>query len=710
MRIGDLVTIERTPRKNAVVAAEKRKRAPTGERGTSGLYTLGDVLTIGEAIDYLAAMRPPDRFTNVDKMLSDPSVWATFMAWVLPILSTARDVQPGGTAPEDAAIADFIREDLLHTSTTLQQIRYEELLSVAYGVTVHSKVWEYREDGRVHLRNLAYRPPSSIREDGWLVDEHGGPKAIVQQGQAGEDDVTLPIDEILMHIHLRVGGNITGRSGLRAAYKPWWYKDKVEGIAAVAVERGQGIPVGTQTGEDDKVSTYIARVLKGLRTHQLSYVKEVEGKFAFRMEGRKGEVVDPLPLLQYHSIEIFRSVLAQHVALSGTDVGSWALAKGDIDFLVMALEAVVRRIEDTLNQHLIPQWVRYNWAGVPRNAMPRVVHSPLNARNVKEWFEALVPAVAGNVVDPDDEVKRMAREMLGVPEPVVDRPEPQTQDDMDAEEPAEEGEQGPEQGPVQQWRGVELARGDRLESEVMLEALGIEVDFVAMAAGLDKAEAGMVKAAKRIQAKQIRNLVNRGREAVAKGDPALVSATDVRFVDELDEALAGELERLYELGTEQLEEELEQQDVKPQDAGRDRTDDDRGLLVEMAAVMAAELADRLMRTWAGEVLRLLRVGRGFDRAALGGLLDGLAESTIEKAARLRSAPALNMGRAAVAAANADAIEREIYSAVMDLRTCPVCRAEDGKEYGVGEGAPVPNPRCHGLDRCRCVRVPVARQA
>ena len=57
MRIGDLVILERT---SPVVVAEKRERARTGERGSSGLYTLGNVLSLGDEIDYLAAMRPPE--------------------------------------------------------------------------------------------------------------------------------------------------------------------------------------------------------------------------------------------------------------------------------------------------------------------------------------------------------------------------------------------------------------------------------------------------------------------------------------------------------------------------------------------------------------------------------------------------------------------------------------------------------------------------
>jgi len=57
-----------------------------------------------------------------------------------------------------------------------------------------------------------------------------------------------------------------------------------------------------------------------------------------------------------------------------------------------------------------------------------------------------------------------------------------------------------------------------------------------------------------------------------------------------------------------------------------------------------------------------------------------------------------MGRTAVVPANAALIEKEVYSAGMDANTCPPCRAEDGREAPPGEGTPVPNPQCRGLDR------------
>jgi len=68
---------------------------------------------------------------------------------------------------------------------------------------------------------------------------------------------------------------------------------------------------------------------------------------------------------------------------------------------------------------------------------------------------------------------------------------------------------------------------------------------------------------------------------------------------------------------------------------------------------------------------------------------------------------LAQGRDAEMAAKGPDIRTYVYSAILDVRTCSVCRAADGMR-GPRESLPdVPNPNCDGGARCRCVILPVA---
>lgn len=65
----------------------------------------------------------------------------------------------------------------------------------------------------------------------------------------------------------------------------------------------------------------------------------------------------------------------------------------------------------------------------------------------------------------------------------------------------------------------------------------------------------------------------------------------------------------------------------------------------------------------------------------------------------------NGGRQAAHEANGKVVGKEVWRAMLDNRTCPVCAALDGTVFRVGDG---PTPPMH--PRCRCWRDPVLKPA
>lgn len=84
--------------------------------------------------------------------------------------------------------------------------------------------------------------------------------------------------------------------------------------------------------------------------------------------------------------------------------------------------------------------------------------------------------------------------------------------------------------------------------------------------------------------------------------------------------------------------------------------------------------------------------------------DGVTEITRQRATALTRTAVNHFSNAArreFFKANKSLFKREIYVATLDARTTPVCRANDGKTFAVGEG---PMPPLHF--NCRSTRVPV----
>jgi hypothetical protein len=87
---------------------------------------------------------------------------------------------------------------------------------------------------------------------------------------------------------------------------------------------------------------------------------------------------------------------------------------------------------------------------------------------------------------------------------------------------------------------------------------------------------------------------------------------------------------------------------------------------------------------------ILRSEKSFDR---------IAQGTINEA--------VNAGRREEMAARADAIERYVYSAIMDANTCDPCADWDGKEAADPDELPeTPNEECLGQSSCRCFIISV----
>ena len=683
------------------LAAPKARALPTEERGAPGAIVSrfgrrGSVL-IPTEVDYLADMQPPTRWTTVAKMLADDAIAGAYRAMVLPCLSAPLLVEPGTRDTVGREMADFVKADLDGMSAALQRHRREALGFLADGVRVFEKVFEVREDGLIHLRNLALRPNGSITE--WLVDERGGPRGVMQLG-LDYQEIELEIARLLIFTHEQEGANLTGRSVFRAAYKAWWYKDQLERIAAIAAERGAvGVPVGTQTGDDEDLAAGIEDVLQGVRAHQEGFIREIEGRFKFRIEGLTGDRVDPLPLLEHFRRGAFVSVLADFLALGDGSAGSWALSRDKSSFFVMALGAILHDMEDTYNRHLIAPWVRANWGDVPAESLPRVTHGPLNTRDVAEWFGAVTGAVEKGVLSVDERLQDMARDILGIPELPEEAPEPQTEAERAADQPNAPGDK-PAALP-----GVKVANAaaepPRLESLVKLEALGIEVRFKEIEGALDRGEARMVKRLAALQQKQAKRLAARGAKIVRSEAWGQLAEERVPS-DEEAAAIEEELLDLYGLGEEEYGRELTNQGAKPERV--EDSEPSRALLAAFALFAAGRLADRMLNAWGAEVLTGAR--GGLDSGSLADTLAGLSAKLLADLARQGASLAFGLGRTDAGQANAGQVGRELYSTVLDARVCDNCRPYEGQEFAVGEGPPVPNPSCLGGDRCRCVRVPV----
>lgn len=694
------------------LAAPKPEPAPAGEIGYSGVPAWGGKIA-GFDLDPVEAWQVPTRWDTIDRMMTDPDIGAVLAALTLPILAAPLDVEPASDDPFAIELADFINAQLGGMSTSLAGHRFEVMRYLAWGARAFEIVMVDDGKGGYSLRKLALRPNKTILS--WHVDDHGGPDGLTQQTPS--DTKRLTMDRLLMFVHQREGGDITGRSIMRDIYRPWLIIDDLARVGVVAVERhGAGLPVLHYTGTSPTEKDLYERAMMAIRAHTKGYLllaNGVESMADFEIKGVSGTVLDPVPQMAWHQATLYRRMLAQFMLLGSGDVGSFALSADQSGFFLQALRFVTGEVDDIYTRHLVPKLVGYNWANVDSTLLPRVVTGALDRRDVAAWFTNVVAGINAGIVKPTPELQREAHDILGVPlaeaEPVAPT------GDVDVNDPnAEEVTQA--RRAITITGRAQLAkppRPDRLESEVKLEALGIRVDFAAMTSRLDAGRDRIIKRIADLQAKQARMLGTAGAKIAKSGDVnKLASAlSDPRKLIPIDEeaaAFADELASLYDDGAAGALKEISDQGVKGAGVGADRKGADRDTLAALGYVAAALLADRMATAWAAAVGRQLRAGTS-DAVAIAEAAGGAGEKLLGDLANQRANDAFAQGRGAATEANADKVSLVIRTGIIDNAICDYCYSLDGNEYSLDEAPPCPDPDCAGgVDRCRCQNVPVVR--
>ena len=239
---------------------------------------------------------------------------------------------------------------------------------------------------------------------------------------------TIPISKGL---HFRLEShknNPEGRSILRNAYLPWYYKNHLQRIEAIGIERDlAGYPVLYVPGEvlDNTGGTAYAmaqKIVTNIRRDEqegalLSSSRDQAGNLLWELKllstgGQRS--FDTNTIIQRYDQRIAMSCLADFVLLGHEKVGSFALASSKTDVFALALKAILDTICAVINRQAIPQLAMLN--GWPTEDLPELVHSDIEIPDLQE-IGGYITALAGAGVPlfPDQKLENRLREMAGLP-------------------------------------------------------------------------------------------------------------------------------------------------------------------------------------------------------------------------------------------------------------------------------------------------------
>lgn len=410
--------------------AIEKQDAPSGsvftELGSTGLKVSG-----GQVIeDFLPQLRTLQQRVRVyEEMRSDPTVGAVLFAIEQFVRGASWAVEAAGESDQEKRDADFLRENQNGMSHTWTDFVNEALTMLPFGFSVCEIVYRRAPDGTVRWKKLPFRAQETIWE--WMFDDEGGIKGIKQSlgwssGKSGF--VEIPIDKLLHFRTTANKGNPESRSVLRSAYKPWYYKKRIEIIEAIGIERDlAGYPTLYVPDEifmdneeaKSKLQLAIEIVTRIRKDENMGAVmpaswKQAGGLQLLSSEGSK--TMDTERVIQRYDARIAMSVLSDIILMGHENAGSYALAEVKRSLLGQAMMTWLDIIAEVVNRYAVPRLFALNGRDLPREKLPRFIHGPVVNVDPKTLADIIFRLAGVDALRTDPELRKFLRKFLGLPE------------------------------------------------------------------------------------------------------------------------------------------------------------------------------------------------------------------------------------------------------------------------------------------------------
>ena len=332
--------------------------------------------------EFLTTLRGSTGIKKYHEMRENDPIIGACMHAITQILRESRwSVQEaeGGSA-EDAKFLEDNMTSMVHSWGDF----FTDILSfLTYGFSLFEQVYHRRPDGKIGWKKFAFRAQQSFEK--WEIDTYGDTLGFWQRPAPDYTLFYIPIKKCL---HFRTephGANPEGRSVLRNAFRPWFFKKAIEEIEGIGIERDlAGMPVlklpegMDPNSEDDEVVAQIAAaktLVTNIRRDEQDGVLELLASSGARQ-------IDTVAVINRYNKEIAVTVLAQFVMLGMERTGSYALAREQTEMFYQCLDGWADTIATSINRQAVVPLFKYN--GVIDKPLPQVVHTPVRRFALKD--------------------------------------------------------------------------------------------------------------------------------------------------------------------------------------------------------------------------------------------------------------------------------------------------------------------------------------
>lgn len=368
---------------------------------------------------------------------NDPVVGAILYLAEMLIRGAEWRVDAASDSQEDKEAAKFLQQCMDDMETSWASTISEVLSMLTYGWSFHEILYKVRRgpnesnpkyhskftDGKFGWRGFPIRSQASW--DKWeFNDETGELVAFVQRPEPNMREIRIPIEKGLLFRTRISRGNPEGKSLLRNAYRPYYFKQRFEEIEGIGIERDlAGLPVLQTPEELDlwdetdpemvKLKTMAETLVASVRRDSNEGIILPAGWELSLLNAPSSRQINIGDVIERYDNRIAITMLSDIVLIgNGSKAGSFAMADVKQSMLCNALQAQLYNIADVFNQKAVPQLFEFNnWQ---LNELPQIVPGQIATPSLKEV--AIMLRAMDLDITADTELNNYLRSLMAMPQ------------------------------------------------------------------------------------------------------------------------------------------------------------------------------------------------------------------------------------------------------------------------------------------------------
>jgi hypothetical protein len=426
--------------KQAVEKARPPKQKPkTVEIGSTGLKQSGGRIR-EELLKDLQGTKAAKIYREMSE--NDPIIGAFMFAVEQSLRQVEWKVKPFSQDAGHVTDAEFVDQCRQDMSLTWGDFITESLSMLVFGYAPFEVMFKARKgpqtdpaatsrytDGRIGWSKFAVRAQETV--EGWEFDpNNSGEWTALKQRTDQKGLVTIPRSDLLLFRTKSIKGNPEGRSILRNAYRPWFFKKRIEEIEGVGLERDlAGLPVLTSPegldiwNENDDLAkankTAAEEIIRNLRRDEQEGVLLPYGWELELLASNGTRQFDTTQIINRYDQRIAMTVLADFILLGhGGKFGSFALAKSKTSAFTMSLVGYLNVIRDVINQTALPTLFALN--GLDTAELPTLDYEMLEVPALDKLAQFLRSLTGAGIPLNEPNLVRHLLNLAGLPADLSD--------------------------------------------------------------------------------------------------------------------------------------------------------------------------------------------------------------------------------------------------------------------------------------------------